>query len=59
MVKRRTKVSKKRVLRKAVFICDQSKEYHSENWSKREISTQKIDCPFDTLAVLETDRWIF
>ena len=36
MVKQKTKVSKKRVLKKAVLIYDQSKEYHTEIWNKRE-----------------------
>lgn len=31
IVKRKMKMSKKRVLKKAVLICDQSKEYHSKN----------------------------
>lgn len=59
MVKRKTKVSKKEVLRKPVLICDQSKEYYSEYWSKREISSWKTDCFFDALAILETDGQIF
>lgn len=39
MVKKRIKVSKKEVLKKAILICDQSKEYHAKNWNKREIAT--------------------
>ena len=56
VVKRRTKLSKKRVLIKAVLKCNWNKEYHSKNWSKREISSWKTNCPFDALAVLEADR---
>ncbi len=59
IVKRRTKVSKKDILKKAVLMCDWSKEYHTKSWNKREIATRKTDCPFDTLAVLEVDGWIF
>lgn len=59
IVKRRIKVSKKRVLRKPVLIYDWNKEYYSEYQSKRETSSQKTDCFFDALAILETDRWIF
>ena len=56
MVKRRTKVNKKRVLRKAILMYDRSKGYYSENWSKRETSSQKTNCLFNVLAVLEADR---
>lgn len=59
MVKRKTKVSKKGILRKVVLICNRNKEYHSENWSKRNISTRKTDCLFDDLAILKTNEWIF
>ena len=55
VVKRRTKVSKKGVLRKGVLMCNQSKEYHTESWSKRETASRKTGCPFDALAVLEPD----
>lgn len=50
IIKKRTKVSKKRDLRNTILICDQSKEYYSKNWSKK-LSTRKTDCPFDGLVV--------
>lgn len=32
MIKRKTKVSKKRVLGKALLICNWNKKYYSKNW---------------------------
>ena len=52
-------MSKKGLLRKVVLMCDRSKEYHTKSWNKRETATRKIDCPFDALAVLQTDGWTF
>lgn len=52
VVNRRTKVSEKRVLRKAILLCDWNKEYHSENWSIKEISSWKTDCVFNAFLVL-------
>lgn len=56
LVKRRMKVSKKRVSRKTVLICNRSKECHTKSWDKKETITQKKDCPFDALIILEVDR---
>lgn len=55
VVKRQTKVNKKGVLKKAVLMCDQGKEYHTKSWNEREIATRKTDCLLDALAVLEPD----
>lgn len=57
IVKRRTKVSKKGVLRKVILIYDRSKKHIIENWCKRDTSTQKTDCPFDAVALLKADGW--
>ncbi len=59
VVKRRTKVSKKGVLRKAILMCDRSKEHITENWCKKDTKTRKTDCPFDAVALLEPDGWTF
>ncbi len=59
LVKRRTKVSKKGVLRKAILIYDRSKEHITENWCKKDTAIQKTDCLFDAVALLEADRGTF
>ncbi len=60
LVKKRTKVSKKGVLRKAILMCDRSKEHITENWCKKEdTTTQKTDCPFDSVTLLKVDGWTF
>ena len=48
-------MNKKKVLKKAILIYDWSKKYYLGNWYKREISTWKTNCLFNTLAVLEID----
>ncbi len=55
VVKRKTKMSKKGILRKAVLMCDWSKEYYTKSWNKRETATQETDCSFDVLAILKVD----
>lgn len=52
-------MSKKRVLRKVILICDQSKKYYIENWCKKETTIWKTDCLSNALAILEADGWIF
>lgn len=59
IVKKRTKVSKKRVLKKAILIYNQSKKYHTRNWYKKETIIRKIDCFFDALIILKIDKQIF
>ncbi len=59
VVKRRTKKSKKGVLRKAVIMCDRSKVHMDEGRFKRDTSSRKCDCPFDAVATLETGRCVF
>lgn len=51
-----TKVSKKRVLKKAVLLYNWSKKYYIKSWKKRKIATQKTDYLFDTLAISQTDK---
>lgn len=59
IVKKGIKASKKKVLRKTILICNWSKEYHLENCFKRNISTRKTNCLFDSLPMLEADGCIF
>ena len=55
IMKRRTKVSKKGVLRKAVLIFDRGKEHIDENGGKKDTTSQKTNCPFDAIAILEEE----
>ena len=36
-------------------MCDQSKKYYTKSQNKKKIATQKTDCFFDDLAMLQTD----
>lgn len=47
------------VLRKAVLMCDCSKGHVTENWCKRDTTTQKTDCPFDAVALMKDGQWKF
>ncbi len=59
IVKRRTKTSKKGVLRKAVLMCDRGKEHIDKSRGKRDTSSRKTNCPFDMIAVLEEEGWTY
>ena len=58
-MKRRTKVSKKGVLRKAVLMCDRGKEHIDENGGKRNTTSRKTNCLFDAIAILEEEGWSY
>lgn len=59
VVKRRTKTSKKGVLRKAVLICDRGRKFEAKGYGKRRgIATLKCDCEFQAIAMLgQDDMW--
>ena len=59
IVKRRTKTSKKGVLRKAVLMCDKGKEHIDNNGCKRDTTSRKTNCPFDAIATLEQEGWSY
>lgn len=59
MVKKRTKTSKKDVLRKVILICDCSKEHAMKNWCKKDITTRKTDWLFDGVTVIKVGEWRF
>ena len=57
VVKRRTKVSKKGVLRKAVLVCDRGRKYEASGHGKRRGNTSlRIECEFEAIALLEPDN---
>ena len=58
-MKRRTKVSKKGILCKAVLMCNRDKEHIDENGSKRDTTIQKTNCLFDAIAILEKEGWSY
>ncbi len=58
-MKKRTKTSKKGIMRKAVLMCDRSKVYTTEHWCKRDTSTRKTDYPFDAVAIIQDGEWRF
>ncbi len=55
VVKKRTKVSKKGVLRKAVLRCDKDEKHEYERFGKRETSSRRCECPFEAVATLKSD----
>lgn len=59
IVKRHTKVSKKGVLRKAVLMCDRSKEHIDENGGKKDTTSRKTKCPFNAIAFLGEEGWSY
>ena len=56
VVKKRTQVSKKGVLRKAVLMCDRGGNYEAKGHGiRRGNTTIKTDCPFQAIASLGPD----
>lgn len=53
IVKIRIKVSKKRVLRKAILMCDRGRKHIDENRGKKDTISQKTNFLFDAIATLE------
>ncbi len=53
IVKRRTKKSKKRVLRKAVLICNRNKIHIDERKFAIDITSRKSDCLFDMVVLIK------
>ena len=58
-MKRRTKVSKKRVLRKAVLMCDRDKKHIDENGGKKDTTSRKTNCSFDAITILKKEKWSY
>jgi hypothetical protein len=54
VIKKRTKNSKKEVLRKAVLKCDKDENSKSQEFEKRETSTRACECSFEVVATLES-----
>jgi hypothetical protein len=55
VIKKRTKLSKKGVLRKAVLKCDKEGNGKLQEYGKRVISTRQCDCSFEAVATLSLD----
>lgn len=46
-------------MRKAVLIYDRSKEHIDKNRGKRNTTSWKTNCLFNTIAILEEKRWSY
>ncbi len=55
VVKKRIKVSKKEVLRKAILRCDKDKKHEYERFEKRETFNRRCECSFEIVATLKSD----
>ena len=61
VVIKRSKKSKKGLVRKAWLICDKSRRERNQGHGRRQTSSRKTDCPFEVVAVLDTeiDSWTY
>jgi hypothetical protein len=55
VVKKRIKISKKEVLRKAMFMCDKEKNLKSQEFERRETFTRVCECSFELIVILQSD----
>ena len=58
-MKKHTKISKKRVLCKAVLMFDGSIEHIDKNRGKKDVTSRKTNCFFDAIAILEDEKWSY
>jgi hypothetical protein len=55
VVKKRTKNSKKDVLKKVVLRCDRDENSKSQEFGKRETSTRACECLFEAVVTFNSD----
>jgi hypothetical protein len=55
IIKKRTKFSKKKILRKTILKCDKERNDKLQKYEKRIISTHQCDYLFETVAILSLD----
>ncbi len=54
VIKKRTKINKKEVIRKITFICDKDEKMKSQKFEKRKTSTRACECSFETMIILKS-----
>jgi hypothetical protein len=52
IIKKRTKLSKKEILRKTMLKCDKEENNKLQEYKKRVIFTRQCDCSFEAVAIL-------
>jgi heme oxygenase len=53
VVKKRIKINKKKVLRKAILRCDKDEKHKYERFEKRETFSRQCECSFEIITILK------
>ncbi len=53
VVKKRIKINKKKVLRKAILRCDKDEKHKYEKFEKRETFSRQCECSFEIVIFLK------
>jgi hypothetical protein len=56
VIKRRTKTSKKKVLRKASLRCDKERDFKSQKFERRDTVIRSSECSFDVIVTLNEEE---
>lgn len=55
LIKKRTKISKKKVLRKTVFKCDKKENSKSQDFEKKDTTSRFCECSFEVVVTLQLE----
>jgi hypothetical protein len=55
VIKKRTKISKKKVSQKATLRCDKNEKHKYENFEKRQTFNRQCECSFEIVIILKND----
>jgi hypothetical protein len=53
LIKKRTKINNKEVIRKTVFKCDRDENFKSQNFERRKTFTRSCECSFEVFVTLQ------
>jgi hypothetical protein len=56
IVKKRIKISKKKILRKAMLRCDKKRNDDSQRFEKRQTFRRSIECSFKIVTTLQFEK---
>jgi hypothetical protein len=55
VIKERTKINKKEVIRKATLMCDKNEKMRSQDYEKRKTTIRFCECSFETVITLKPE----
>ncbi len=59
IVKKRIKINKKKILRKAILRCDRERNDKLQKFERRKIFNRSCECSFEAVIILQFEKWNF